>query len=253
MSTASSWGGGEIRSSGILHPTSLALVDVSAPGSMDQFYWLDSALQPTYSTIPPYEGFTSYASPVVAGNAALAMSTLRNSGYASMVSDARLMQTFLIMQADGWAAGPGTKPAVALDPQSGAGRFKNFVMSTLTSPKGWACHKATLSTVGQVATYSVGFTQAQSAQVKTWKAVLTWDEQDLDNAADLDLSVHNACASGSPMIRQDAGYDVRERIRLETADVSGKCLEYRVLAFRVPSPRTFTVCDYYQAGNTTSH
>jgi hypothetical protein len=95
-----------------------------------------------------------------------------------------------------------------------------------------------------------------SSSVKTWKAALTWQEDDYLNAADLDLQVYNTCpqGGGAPvLVASDVSRDLRARIRMTT--VAGRCLEYRIVGYHVPAgqTRTFTVCDYFQSGDTKLH
>ncbi len=167
----------------------------------------------------------------------------------------RLHQAYALMMGSGWSYKTGSVEYRGLDVRSGAGRYRNYYPSStsLTAPWGMGCHQATLSH-GQTASYSVGDSGPESSSIQTWKAALTWQEDSFTNAADLDLQVWNVC-NGSQHVAVDGGYDLRERVRLTSGQIGGKCLQFRVVADYIPAgqTRTFQICDYFQSGSASNH
>lgn len=244
----------DLKVNGVVQSRAASLVDVSAPACYQSIYSVNGSGQFEYAA----SGCgTSFASPTVAGNAALLLHSFFSLGWSGM--DARLTQTYLIMMGDGWAEELGIQNWIWMDEASGAGRLKNHYMGggDLTNPWAWACHKATLSN-GQEHQYHVIDSNPEPLSLSTWKAALTWREDNMDNAADIDFLVYDTCPSGGGAPQQiawDASYDLRSRLRLTSGNAAGKCLQYRVRADHIPSGQTrqYTTCWYYQSGGTSDH
>lgn len=240
----SSRGGMDLKVAGTVRHGAATVVDVVAPACYSNVYGPPPSLY-------PFTGCgTSFAAPTVAGIGAMAMNSFYSLGLTGM--DTRMTQTYLMMLGDGYDADTGQILEGGMSSRTGAGRIKAHFMNSadLTAPWGFGCHKATISD-GQVYAFSVGDSGAESTSITTWKVALTWKEEDLSNVADILLMVYNTC----PHFRvgADLSYDMRKRVRLSQADIGGNCLEYDVVAYDVPSPREFTVCDYYQSGDPSEH
>ncbi len=266
-------GGAPLTVDGSTYSTALSVADLATIGTTDWMYnYTNGGLgSPSYYQWDSGEdGYTSYSTPIVSGQAALLRHAMVAQGVYALATDARLQIPFLIMMGDGWPGTGSGRTTSGMSWTTGAGRSYNHLMSSSHFSPGWgySCHKGTLSD-GDTVTYSVrpnlgGGALPMQASVKTWKAVLTWDEADLANAADLDLEVFDQCP-GQPAtyLAGDNGRDLRERLRLTS--VAGKCLRARVSAYHipmvwipylhiwVPGTRTYTMCHYYQSNNTTEH
>lgn len=259
MSAISSRGGGGIRINGTLRSTALAHTDLVVSGTPELFYNYTSG-SPGYQLwdhVLYTDGFTSYATPVVAGGVALGISSFYGLGWSGMSTDVRMMIPFFIMLGDGWQKASGTKTISGMDARSGAGRFYDHMMSSagLTAPWAWSCWKQQIAN-GETWSYNVGDANPESTSITTMKALMTWDEPDHDAAADLDLYVYNTCPAGGGAaveVQSDTGYDLRSRLRL-TSGIGNNCLQLRVKGFYVPAAkRTFTLCYYVQGGSTVEH
>jgi hypothetical protein len=259
----SSRGGMTVTSNGISLVGAHSLVDVAAPGCFDKVYlgpdyYPDGTLYLDESVEPLQPCASSFAAPLVAGNAALLLDSFYSLGFSGM--DARMTQTYMIMMADGWNVDAGAIAITGMSTLSGAGRFKNHFSTDLTPPSAWGCHKDTFVCPGPTAipcsggvfSYGVAFAPTP-ASVTTWKAALTWKDSDLNNATRLTLRVRNTCPAQT--IATDASNDIRKRIKLVQSFITGKCLVYDVIATHIPAfaSRTFTVCDYLQSGNPADH
>lgn len=246
----SSRGGMNLTIGGVTYAGVVSLIDLAVPACVQRLLSYDGG--------PGYDGQgcgTSGAAPIVAGSVALVLNTFYELGWSGM--DARMTQTYMLMMGTGWAAEAGQTQAQGMDKRSGAGRLINHFMSSdnLWNPWAWACRKSTISH-GQVKSYPINNGLPMSSAVKTWKAALTWQEDNYLNAADLDLHLYDTCpqGGGSPvLVASDASRDLRARLRVTS--VGGRCLEQRVVGYHVPAgeTRTFTVCDYFQSGDTTLH
>ena len=253
----SSQGGMDIRIGGTVRSQAASLIDLVAPACYTRHYYSTSPGVSSYFADTETGGCgTSYAAPSVAGAAADVVNSMYQLGWTGMT--ARGLQTYMLMMGSGWNADAGTVYASGMNAKSGAGRLHNHFMSSgnLTSPWAWSCHAGTISQ-GQTIAYPVyasGY--VIPASVTTWKSALTWEEDDLWNAADLDLWVYNTCPSGggAPVsVNADASYDIRARLR--QTDAAGKCLEYRIVGYTVPAgqTRSYTVCDYFQSGSAADN
>ncbi|MFZ6180925.1 S8 family serine peptidase [Nannocystis pusilla] len=245
-------GGMDLGIAGTVWSGVASLIDITAPGCYTNLISYDGGA-PNYNAS---DCGTSYAAPSVAGSVAMALTSFYQLGWSGM--DARMTQTYMIMMGSGWAAEAGTIRNQWLDKRSGAGRLHNHFMSgsNLTNPWAWACRKDTISH-GQERAYPVWAPNYPlSASITTWKAAVTWQEDDYNNAADLDLKVYNTCPAGggSPvLVVSDVSRDLRARVRMTA--VGGMCLEYRISGYHIPAgqTRTFTACDYYQSGSAADH
>lgn len=75
--------------------------------------------------------------------------------------------------------------------------------------------------------------------------------------ADIVLRVYDACPPGRGriLVRSDERFDIRTRIELSQSMISGRCLEYDIVAYSIPpgETRTVYVADYFHAGNPADH
>jgi hypothetical protein len=247
--TSSSRGGMDLKVNGLNHAGAAAVVDIVAPAKYTLLY--RSILHdPDFAWYASEtDSGTSFAAPSVAGSIAMMMNSIYGLGINGM--DARTMLAYTIMMGDGWDADSGVVTGSGMSSLSGAGRLKaHYMGSGLTAPSGFGCHEWTISN-GHTITYNVGGFGAESSSITTWKAALVWDEPDPTNVGDIVFRVKNTCPDS--LVRVDASYDVRKRLRLSQSEIGGKCLKYEVEAFNIPSDRTFAVCDYYQSGNPGDH
>jgi hypothetical protein len=84
------------------------------------------------------------------------------------------------------------------------------------------------------------------------KWVVTWSEPDLNNVADIDISVWDTCPAGGvpvQLVASQSDYDLRNRIDLRTPNITGKCLEKRFVGFSVPpAGRLIYSSDLFHSG-----
>lgn len=69
------------------------------------------------------------------------------------------------------------------------------------------------------------------------KWVVTWSEPDLNNVADIDISLWDTCPAGGggpQLIAIQNDYDLRNRIERRAPGIAGKCLEKRFVGYSVP-------------------
>jgi hypothetical protein len=231
-----------------------AVADLAAPGSYETNWYLTPP--GSYGGTPLWSEGSSWAAATVTGAAAV----MRHAGNAMgfWFNDARALLVNMLLMGDGYQYdfNGGSFRPVGFDPRSGAGRVHMHHPDDLVQPAGWGWHRFVLSQ-GQVATFPVGDPGAEDSRVRQWKSAMTWVESDYDNIADIILSVHNTCAPAgqSSFVDNDVSFDIRKRIVLSSANISGRCLEGRVEAWGIPAGQTRTVyvADYFHSGDPTAH
>jgi len=254
---ASARGGMDIYSDGGWRQEALAIADLVAPACHRYTYSLVGYPWSMYTYAESAWGCgTSMAAPVVTGSVALVKEALSASG--NPINNADLLLAHMLLMGDSWQHDHGQKMGLTMDQRSGAGRMHLWYPSSqdLTAPWGWGCHQFAL-TNGETRSFSVGDANPESTSIMQWKAALTFNEPDLMDAGDIDLEVWNTCPSGGGEVRvnADVSLDIRSRVWLQSYQVGGKCLEYRVYGWHVPQgeTRTVSVCDYYHSGNPNDH
>jgi hypothetical protein len=242
----------DLNVNGTVRSGAAALVDIAAPAVYTLVYQDKPTSSGSWYASTSLAG-TSFAAPTVAGAAAMTIHSLFELGHTDM--DARQLMAYMIMMGDGFNSDTGNLEKKGMSKATGAGRLKAHFMdpANLTGPWGFGCHKGTLLE-GEEAVFAVGGPAAESSSITTWKAALVWKDPDLANSSDFILKVRNTCPS--ILVTQDISFDVRKRVKLLQADISGKCLEIHVLANDIPNGtggREFAVCDYYQSGSASDH
>jgi len=255
MRSASSRGGMDLRTNGVLRSKAVAVADLVAPGCWTYQYFY-----------PPTNGYganfvsggnwgcgTSFAAPAVAGAAALLRQQFNSISWPG--NDVGVLITNMLLMGDGYASSTGAFKANRFDPRSGAGRVHMHypANANLTAPWGWGTHTATLSD-GDTVTYTVWDSGPESPSVTQWKGAMTWFETNYDDAADIVLHVIDTC-NGNATVASDVSYDLRKRVTLTQSQISNKCLSFRISAYHIPAGQTRTVyvADYFHSGSTANH
>ena len=180
---------------------------------------------------------SSLATPVASGAAANLRDALAALGHSSVGNNGGLLLTNMLLMGDGsngWNIGdpnyahPKTKP----NRRSGFGRLRMWWPSNsrLTAPWGWGSRAITVRQ-GETVTFPVWDSGPESGAITEWKWAVTWMGQNLTNYPDIDVSVYNTCPSGGgapQLVASQSDEDFRNRIRLTSDDIAGRCLEMRI-------------------------
>ncbi len=78
----------------------------------------------------------------------------------------------------------------------------------------------------------------------------------LTSVPDVDFYVDDTCPfqGGILKLASDAGYDIRARFRLSQAEITGRCLRMRAVAYSVPPGGvTFYTSDYFHSSDPNEH
>ncbi|MEW5849146.1 MAG: S8 family serine peptidase [Myxococcota bacterium] len=214
------------------HALELSGVGLAAPGVWRHNFHLAPG---TYNEDGRIEG-TSFAAPAVSGAALLLKQAMAEQGWPA--DDARLVMLNLLLTADAWNGEPGdTTPLRAgISRSSGFGRVNVRAPADwdLPAPWGWGWRAFTIHQ-GETHIWPVGDEGPEDRDVAQWTAALLWFEPDLQQVSDVTLSVHNACPPHAPgTLAGDWSFDVRKRVRLDGAEVAGRCLELHVTAYQTP-------------------
>ncbi len=237
--------------SGLVRDT--AGVDLTAPGCYTKhFTWGPNG----------YNGWapcgTSMASPIVAGTAANMRDMFDSIGWNGPVTDAKALMVNMLLLGDKWNFSTGGDLSYGISDTSGFGRMKaHFPTSaSLSGPWGWGWRTEVLQQ-GQTKTWTVGSAAAESAWVTQFKWAVTWFDDDLDESSDVVIRVYDTCPAGGgapQYIAGDSGYNLRKSIRLNQAQISGRCLEMRATAYQAPAGGvTIYSADYWHGGDPAEH
>jgi len=237
-------GGAKLRIGGGPTDRVFSGVDLVAPGCLTSFFNNDS--NGYYSGADLHCG-TSLASPAVAGTAALVRDAFNSLGWTG-INSARWLMVNLLVMGDGWESVSGQKPRQGVGLISGAGRLKAHWPggANLSAPFGWGTGYKTIKQ-GEVLSWPVGSTDPESSLVTGWKGVITWFDSDLAQSSDLLMRVVDTCGGLTDV--WDSSYDFRKRLRLTQSDISNRCLEVQVHAYRTPTNGVqFWFADYFHGG-----
>jgi hypothetical protein len=198
----------------------------------------------------------SFATPAVAGAAGLMRNALNALGWPG--NNARILMPMMLLQGDGWNGGnPGFEMTSGISSTSGYGRVRMHWPQNeyFGGPWAWQWRYFTINQ-GETVSWPVWGTTV-SAVAREWKWALTWFEDDLNNVADIDISVWDTCppGGGAPVyLAGQSDYDLRNRIRLTGAQIQGRCLQLRAYGFNVPAGgRVVYTTDYYHSDDPTLH
>lgn len=227
----SSMGGINVSTIGGYYSTA-AGVDLAAPGCQ-RFAVREGSGYETNQ----YAG-SSIATPTIAGAAA----DLRNALWTSAGRSVRggELLVMMLLMGDGSNGRHFGTPAYGFDQtmpnrRSGYGRMKMWWPASLTAPAGWGTHIVTIHQ-GETIAFSVGGSGPESSSITEWKWAVTWFDNQLAYLSDIDVSVYNTCPAGGGPAQYITGQndgDFRNRIRLTTAEISGRCLEMRLYGYSV--------------------
>jgi hypothetical protein len=165
-------------------------------------------------------------------------------------SDARILLTTMLMLNDSYDGASGTRMQGG-STAAGFGRAPvHWPSSTnLTGPWGWGWHTHLLQ---HHETFILPIGGGPLTGVRQWKGAVTWSETDLSNVADIDFAVYDKgtdCTATPTLVAQQTDYDIRNKLHLRDAQVSGRCLEMHVYGYNVPAEgRVFYMTDYYHGG-----
>jgi hypothetical protein len=177
--------------------------------------------------------------------------------------DARELMANLFVMGDGYD-GITTVPHIAFPSRfSGFGRPKlhwpNYEDRALGGDWQWRSFHATIKPnevlkipVVSAATLSVALPMPQ--YISQWKWALLWTEDDMENMADIDISVWDTCFGGTlgrqEMLFAQGDFDVHNRIRLTTGDFFGRCLEMHIVGYSIPDGDTREIysVDFFSSG-----
>ncbi|MCK6574154.1 S8/S53 family peptidase [Myxococcota bacterium] len=189
-------------------------------------------------------GGSSLASPTVAGSAALLLEHFRDAGSASGFNSRRFMAHMMLL-GDAWdgadVVAPGGTQYMPNGPnkKSGFGRLRMrgpyAPLTNLVGPYHWASNVVT-AMPGQVYSFAVNGAGPEPAGPTEFKVVAHWTPTDFGSTSDIVLELWNTCpAGGGPAakLQHNHTFDYRKRIR--RTNISGQCLEVRVIPYSVPA------------------
>jgi hypothetical protein len=282
INDGSALGGVDIRTQGVTRSRALSGIDLVAPARWLNGYTRDPSGNPSYDGEPITNEGTSGSTAATAGAAALLQHATNGAwtGY-ELLTNMLLMgdsysaydstqANFLTLRANCMQQGSSSlvRPC-GLDSWSGAGRVHMHYPSSqdLDGPPsgidwGWGSVSGSISHNQ----YSSGwFVTAFSPPpgVTQVKIAMMFEEDNLDNSADLDLEVYNAC-SGSNfglVINRDASYDNRSRLVMKPSDyaIPLQCWAIRIHGYHVPfsiaygTSRNFHLAWYWHTQNPALH
>jgi len=227
-------------------------IDFVAPGRIAR-HFTDG---PNYYAGPFIEDAgCSYATPVVAGVAAMFRHALWSIGFNS--GNAFVVMANMLLLGDQWDADSGSKLSFGVSDISGFGRIKAHwpASSDLTAPWRWSARSFTIYDWGEVSWDVIPGGGAMPAQATMFRSVVTWMEEDGTDVADIVLEVHDTCAEGGGdyWVDWDWSWDWRKRVILSGAEMAGRCLQVKARAFGVPPEgRRVYAAEFYHSGSTTS-
>jgi len=223
-------------------------VDLSAPGTLRLF--------------ASHHGATGYASesasgcsvatPVVSAAAGALKGAMHAMGYPT--NCAELLMVNMLLMGDGWDPVTGHRQS-GLSKLSGTGRIRMHWKDELVQPAGWNMHALRIHD-GETHAFSVGAPGPESPSIQQWKWAALWFEDDFQNVADVDFFVYDTCppGGGEVLVTADLGFGLRTRVTLLQPDISGRCLEMRVVGTAVPAEgRDVWMADYFHSGDPTIH
>lgn len=207
---------------GLIAPGRLDLVTYQSPSSYATGSW-----------------GTSFATPAVAGAAALMEQGYAGRGWTNL--HGQFYAATMLMFGDGWDASTNTTRTSGLHTQSGAGRLRARFPDSADFTGGWAWgFRAVTLSQGQEVCWGVSHGGPLEASYTTWKWAARWTEPDLMSIADIDLRVLDACNGNAYVVGQnDRAID--NRIELKSAAFSGKCLRACLYGYMIPAGTTRTV------------
>ncbi len=241
-----------------------SVVDLAAPAAhLLQYYYSSAAYDGNPATKAYYTNpqlGTSFAAPVVSGAAAALRDAFYDLGLGTV--SGRTLQLQMLLMGDGWKYDNNADPGWGSDRVTGLGRLHMHYpgSASMVAPWGWGYHVVTLGgAYGNTAQFQVWDSGPESAAITTWKLALTWAETGAyTQVADIYVDVLNTCpgGGGSPVpVFSDWSYDIRKRVTLSQSQIGGKCLEYRITVWGMPSGQTrqVYVADYFDSGNPNDH
>ena len=195
---------------------------------------------------------TSFSSPIAAGGAALVKDAFVDLGYASATEVGWTWMSLMALMGDRWS-GPAasTRTNGTTSSLSGYGRLRLHVpdSDSLTTPWKFGYVWARLATINQGIKVGIGNIPAGATQLKV---VTLWDEDDLEDAADITIQLEDGCSGTGPfpVLATDASYNLRKRV--STTAAAGKCVRLNVFPFHIPpgEERFAYVAWYYHGGST---
>lgn len=197
---------------------------------------------------------SSFASPVVAGSAALLLDAMQQLGWYAANNPARLYNNMLLL-GDAWdgqnVSAPGGSVQLATRPSrlSGFGRLRMRTPDGVNMQGPWHWYD-TMATVhqGSVVTIDINGAGAEPAGITELKIVASWFPTDFADVADVDVEVVDACNNNTVLASQ-TDYDYHNRIRLSGATAGGRCVQVRLKGFAVPpSGQTVYLSALYHGG-----
>ncbi|GMV44151.1 MAG: hypothetical protein AMXMBFR64_58670 [Myxococcales bacterium] len=229
-------------------------IDLCAPGHWSYNFMIGPS---GYNTQGVING-CSFATPAVAGSAALLRDVYHDLGFA--YTDAGRLFVSMVMLGDAWSGVGGTDLSTGLSYYSGFGRLHMHYPSddNLVAPWEWFVGSAVINS-GTTTVFQVGGTAApEPVSLQQLKWAVVWFEPDMNAVAVIRTAVVDTCdPSGRDVViasDSDINSLMRRRIRLEGHQIMGRCLELRIAGSSVPPAgrRVYTAW-YTHSGNPAQH
>lgn len=221
-------------------------VSISAPGTLSHFFfgsqngYLDWGGQ--------HQSGTSFASPIVAGGAALLRQEL---GYASPFHrDVRMLRAKVLAMGDGTGAIAGA----SMSEVYGAGKVKFHPFDSMQAPKGQGHQKFVLhenEVVNLDAAHAPGALPAEATQ---WKMGMDIDVVDYSAIPYVLLTYLDVCG-GTRWLATDWAAGLERHMVLDSSSFDANtCIRVSVSGYSIPPGGvTISVFDYYHSGDPTEH
>jgi hypothetical protein len=236
----SSRGGMALRVNGIEHPGAASVAVLAAPSKI-QFTYRNTTLYETDDNLVP-QG-TSTANAVSAGALGVFRSGLANVGIQwsgrSLLNAAGLLT-------DSFQHGSTSRISTGFHVRSGAGRLNVHTPQTVNGTSAWSTVTGTLSSGQSQGWFMVPSTYGSTInQITQVQISMSFEEQTLSDAADIDLRLYYACAGSNngSILRQDASRSMVSRIVFNRSDApsalnSPNCWAISVYGYHVPAGQT---------------
>ena len=205
---------------------------------------------------------TSFATPIVAGAAALTRDWMSDLGWPEADEAYGVRANLLVMGDASWQIMDG-------DPVSriynninwgfGFGRLKyrwpNPASSAQLGADGsWGSHSFLLSP-GQTVAFTLGDGNPLPASILGWKLAVIADENTYGEMPDLNVRIVDTCVASNPIVQSAARLAGRWRVVLDqnVHSLPGKCLEARITADATSGPVEVFAADYGFSNSYSKH
>lgn len=244
-------GGVTVTSGGYTYANALSAVDLLAYRC---FYYAFDAVGGSAAGFTPTSQLncgTSFAQPQVAG-AALLVKDWALEDHGTFINAPGALHTMLLGMGDRMDGNSATaKRSARFSNLTGAGRFQSRLLRNEAHPGGpwgWELRRITFTQSGTIVNLPVRGPGAEPSDLRQFKAIIHWAEDDATDIGDIDLWVtKNNCGGGSDF-GSDQSLDNKAMVRVGP-EAAGEELCVALYSYHIPAhrSRTVTLFTYYSA------